>query len=376
MHSVAGRGAVTWTLVAAALILAAAQSPGAQGAPPGTGRSAAVREASPDTQAAAGPGASEPGKLLFFDGFEYQVPRDEINERPAFITQGKWSAVKSINAGRSRAGGYLYTVDRIPGYQGRFPGRDSRRVLAIEGRSGTFKTQTDFYLRYGDPEGPADQVPGDVWFQFWIYLNYYDDPQDQEDQLSGVTRGKFLYPSVDGNYPAHPRWLFTFGHASHVFLKGEREPRAVEANSYHEILMQAESVGRDGPYAEIKKGPDYNRHKLGQTSLEERIAANRWTLLKLHFDTSRTSARWEAWLRPLGGEWVKVAEWIDGVTPDFSWKLPQHNVGGHKVFSMPTTQGDHADWGDRAKNNKDCWIYLDDFAMASSEQALPKYLDE
>ena len=31
------------------------------------------------------------------------------------------------------------------------------------------------------------------------------------------------------------------------------------------------------------------------------------------------------------------------------------------------------EWADRAKNNKDSWIYMDDFAMAGSEEALPKY---
>ncbi len=317
--------------------------------------------------------ASPAGKLLFFDGFEYEVKRDEVNPRPAFITQGKWSGVKSINSGRTGAGGYLYTVDRIPGYKGKFPGRNSRRVLAIEGRPGTLKTQTDFYLAYGDPQGPANQVPGDVWFQFWLYLNYYDDPKDKEDQLSGFTNGKFLYPSPDGRYPTYPLWLFVFRHSSYVWLQGEKEPREIEASSYQEILLHAESMGRDGPYANIKKGPDYNRWKMGQTSLEERIVANRWTLVKLHFDTSTTSARYEAWLRPLGGKTVKVAEWIDGVTPDFSWKIPPDKVGGHKVFCMPTTMGDHAEWGDRAKNNRDCWIYLDDFAMATSDDALPKY---
>ncbi len=311
-------------------------------------------------------------KLLFYDRFEYEVKRDEVNRQPAFITERKWSGVKSINTGRNAAG-YLYTVDRIPGYRGKFPGRNSKRVLAIEGRSGTFKTQTDFWLRYGDPEGPADQVPGNVWFQLWIYLNYYDDPQDKEDQLSGFTGGKFIYPSPDGRYPTHPKWLFVFRHSSWVFPKGEKEPREFAAPSYQEILLHTESTGREGPYAQIKKGPDYNRWKLGQTSLDERIVANRWTLVKLHFDTSTTSARYEAWLRPQGGKTVKVAEWIDGVTPDFSWKMPEHLVGGHKVFCMPTTQGAHSSWGDRARNNMDCWLYMDDFAMATSEEALPKY---
>ncbi len=318
-------------------------------------------------------GTDKAGKLLHFDEFEYEVKRDQIDKNPAFITQGKWSAVKSINTGQNSAVGYLYTVDRIPGYNGKFPGRNSKRVLAMEALPGKFQTQTDFYLAFGDPKGPPNQIPADVWFQFWIYLNYYDDPQDKEDQLSGITGGKFLYPSVDGFYPAHPLWLFTINHHSYVFPKGEKEPREVEAKSYQEILLQTVSTGREGPYANIKKGPDYNRWKLGQTSLEERIVANRWTLVKLHFDTSTTSAKYEAWLRPLGGKTVKVTEWIDGVTPDFSWKIPADKVGGHKVLRMPTTLGAHSSWGDRAKNNKDAWIYLDDFAMATSHDKLPKY---
>lgn len=60
-----------------------------------------------------------PGRLIFCDGFEYydgfgyKVKRDEIDERPAFLTQGKWSAVKSINAGRSRAGSPLPRISRF-----------------------------------------------------------------------------------------------------------------------------------------------------------------------------------------------------------------------------------------------------------------------
>jgi hypothetical protein len=166
-----------------------------------------------------------------------------------------------------------------------------------------------------------------------------------------------------------------------VFLKGDKEPHFAEAKSQHDMLMQVVSTGVEGErpnrrgvvYAEIKKGADYNRWKMGQTSLEQQILANRWTLVKLHFDTSKTSAGWEAWLRPMGGKWVRVAEWIDGVTPEFSWKIPPEKVGGHRVFRMPTTQGDHASWGDRAKNNKDSWIYMDDFTMSGSEEALPKY---
>ncbi len=311
--------------------------------------------------------------LLFFDDFEYEVKRDVIDPRPPFLTQGKWSGVKSINS-VGRGTGYLYTVERIPGYQAKFPGRNSQRVLAIEALPGKFQTQTDFYLRLGDARGPTDQIPGNVWFQFWFYLNHYDDPQDKEDQLSGITNGKFLYPSPNGIYPAHPRWLFTIHHSSQVWIKGEERPRIYELPSYRELLFQCEGLGSGNPpvpFANIHKAAEWDRWKLGQMDIDTRIVANDWFLVKLHFDTSTTSGRYEAWLQPMGGKMVKVAEYIDGVTPSFSWKIPPEHVGGHKTLCIPTTLG--AFIPERAKNNRDCWIYLDDFAMASGEDQLPRY---
>lgn len=67
-------------------------------------------------------------------------------------------------------------------------------------------------------------------------------------------------------------------------------------------------------------------------------------------------------MKPLGGRWMKVAEWIDGQTPNFSWIIPTQNVGGHRVFRMPTTI-----------EGADSWIYMDDFAMATTEDSLPVY---
>ncbi|GIX04881.1 MAG: hypothetical protein KatS3mg114_0750 [Planctomycetaceae bacterium] len=314
------------------------------------------------------------GKLIFRDNFEYEVQRDEVNPQPAFLTIGKWSGIKAINAGRNTAGGYLYTVDRIPGYSGAFPGHDSKRVLVIEGRPGSTQTQTDFWLRFGDAAGPPDQVPADVWFQFWIYLNHYDDPRDKEDQLSGITHGKFLYPSVDGNYPTHPRWLFTIQQSTVLLLKDEDQPRTLTANSPQEFFFRNQFVMRDTVLAKMTKLPDWDCFKLGNTSGDDRVVANKWYLVKLHFDTSRTSGRYEGWLQPLGGKTVKFAEFIDGVTPNFTFKIPEDKIGGHKVVSMPTTLGDFVPG--RTKNNKDCWIYLDDFAIADSEEALPKYPGE
>jgi hypothetical protein len=106
-----------------------------------------------------------------------------------------------------------------------------------------------------------------------------------------------------------------------------------------------------------------NRWKLGQMDISELLVRNRWTLVKLHIDTSTTSGKWEAWVRPMGGEWVKVADWKDGQN-GLKWHVS--NPGGHRVFRMPTTIG-----GGHGYYNS--WIYMDDFVMATTEEVLPKY---
>jgi hypothetical protein len=113
----------------------------------------------------------------------------------------------------------------------------------------------------------------------------------------------------------------------------------------------------------------YNRQKLGQTNTSKYITANRWTLVKIHLDTSTQSGRYEAWMRPIGGSWVKVVEWIDGMTPGFTWKIHPTHVGGHRVLRMPTTIGSAT----ASRGLYDSWIYMDDFAMARSEAGLPQY---
>lgn len=107
--------------------------------------------------------------------------------------------------------------------------------------------------------------------------------------------------------------------------------------------------------------------KLGQTDLSEHVTANRWTLVKIHVDTSTASARYEAWMRPTGADWVKVVECIDGVTSGFTWQVHPDFIGGHRTFRMPSTFGQASP----ATRNYDAWIYMDDFAMATSEAALP-----
>jgi len=299
-----------------------------------------------------------PAGVTFYDSFEYTVDRnnsaDPTGVNTLFTSQGGWTRVKSINTTGSH-NGYMYTVNQIPGYSGSFPGRNSTSVLAIEARPGSLGSQTDFYLQYGDENAPANTVPGNVWFQFWIYSNRYDDPTNQNDQMSAYDgRFKFIYP-CNGPYPCQSgqiNWLNCMG-----FTTGE--PYWANEDNTQVFMTNIDPYNTNVDY---QLAPEWNQFKLGQTDVSENITPNRWTLVKIHYDTSTTSGTFEAWMKPLGQPWVKVAEWIDGQTPNFSWTIPASDVGGHRVFRMPTTMDGY-----------DSWMYLDDFAMATSEADLPVY---
>jgi len=118
--------------------------------------------------------------LLFFDDFEYVADRDDINKRSIFLTEANWTHLKDQASEPDRhAHGYIYTSDTVLNYSGEMPGNNSNRVLVLESLPTTLghytteftpgAMQTDFYLQIGDPFGPTDTIPADVWFQFWVY---------------------------------------------------------------------------------------------------------------------------------------------------------------------------------------------------------------
>ena len=65
------------------------------------------------------------------------------------------------------------------------------------------------------------------------------------------------------------------------------------------------------------------------------------------------------WTKPVGGEFTKVADWIGGVTANFTWPITS---SGHKAMRWPTTV-----------NTYDGWMYYDDFVIATTEADLPTY---
>lgn len=298
--------------------------------------------------------------LLFFDDFEYAVNRDSLNAISIFQQEGGWAWAKTRQDANylGRGNGYLYTTSTVPGYNGPLPGQNSSRVLSMEALPATYGGQTDFYLQYGSAENPANEnlIPADVWFQFWLYTNHYGS------QLTQVTnRDKFIYP-CNASYPCpgtgeYHKWLFSLNSLSGNPLN--QEPYGNPSAGGEAFLFLRP------PGANYSLAPSWDADKLGQFRTDEYLVPNRWNLVKLHFDTSSVaSGKWEAWIKPLGGEFTKVVEWIGGVTPNFTWTP---SPGGHRVFRMPTTIGNATTGG------PDEYFYMDDFAMANSESSLPVY---
>ena len=88
-------------------------------------------------------------------------------------------------------------------------------------------------------------------------------------------------------------------------------------------------------------------------------------------DTSGANGVFEVWTRPPGGAWTKRTEWVGGTTvagSAFTWSIDPAYRDGHAAIRVPTTMP-----GPNTTPLHDAWIYLQDFAMASSLAALPTY---
>jgi hypothetical protein len=310
-----------------------------------------------------------PGNTVFFDDFGYVVNKfDSAESKIAAFTQAGWSGVKDERTQPGRASGYLSTVNSVPGYSGLIPGR-SGRALRMEGLattmgdfsgpSGSWRNQTDFYLTYGTSAGPQTNVPGNVWYQFWIYVNDYGNERSQWSN-----RNKLIYPSDDGTATGagtENAYLISLRPSSQEGIVQDRGARAYVVNKIE--AGNTGTVSSDSP-----EGPTYIGANLRPA--DGYITPNRWHLYKVHVDHASVNGRFEVWHRPMGGSWVKTTEWIGGVTPGFTWITQSGLRAGHNLFKMPTT------WGTAQptdNSNYDAWVYMADFAMASRESDLPVY---
>lgn len=319
----------------------------------------------PDPDPAPDPGP-DPVGALFYDDFDYVVSPTASRNAPdgpqQFVTRGGWAGFKDLRTSNPGAGGLLYTVDSIPGHSGRIPTR-SGRALAMHGLlenvapeviPGVLR-QTDFYLQLGSEGSPNGTIPANVWFQFKIFIN------DTGAEVTELNEGKFLYP----NRTAYPgsmssvSWLYQI----------RRNSGETDGNAWR-------SIGeRDGAYlwpevfessfANASEFPT-NEYKLGPNQSGDHIPTGRWMEVRIHYDASGPRGTYEQWHREVGGDWVKVSEWISGVTPGFTWNTSSGDRQGHRQLRMPTTWNYRMDHG----SGGDIFMYIGDFLMAGSEAAL------
>lgn len=276
-----------------------------------------------------------PERPLFIDRFEYDVSRSATNSEQIFAGSG-WSGVKAENSNYGRGDGWAYTrTDATLG----------SKVLVLESRPtdspppGDFPySQTDYWIQRGNEGGSGVAIPANAWIQFWTYAT-------PESRFS--TRDKTIYP-CRGAYPCHPTWLFMWG------ASGFEDSAAPAGGRY--LALEGEGAIRD-----TRNTGDGNSRKLFQNASKTPLLAGRWYQVRLHIDISGTQGVYEAWIKERGQSgFTKIADWRGGVTANFSWPLPTSQRGAYSVVRIPTTVN--------AQNNT---VYIDDFAIAGSQDALP-----
>lgn len=302
--------------------------------------------------------------LIFFDDFNYTVTpsADDASSNESALLAAGWSNAKALNLPTNNgAGGYLYTVDytNIPGHTGTAPGTGPK-ALCLNSLSLTLGgIQTDFYVQIG---GGSGFIPADAWIQFWLYPCY------SGSELTGFcVRDKFLYATGPSGYPTGDNnWLWQIGRENaHDRNNGYGAQTPHQASAF---CRQQDAVVDHPYYTGDQAIPNGTTSHLGQTNTSEYIAVNRWTLCKVHYDTRNTNGIYEVWMKAPGNSFTKVAEWIGGTSPDFTWTIDASRQGrGHNAIRIPTTMGRPL------PDTYDAWIYMRDFAIAANEADLPVY---
>lgn len=268
-------------------------------------------------------GASQ-AAIIIQDNFNYVADRNVTNVQVPFQAHG-WSDVKAQNSNYARGSGYLYT---------RFDATLNSRVLAQESLPDMLGLgQTDYYLKYGSDSHPAGTIPANVWFQYWLYAT----------PGSAWAGQKFLYPCYT-NYPCPAvsyRWIFG--------IRNSRSEQSAAPPGGHYFQLTS-------PYANYSGAEPWNATKLDQNLVTSYFTTGVWRQFRIHIDTSGAQGTYELWARERGvSTWTKYAEWIGGVTPNFTWPIPAGARNGNIQLAIPTTV-----------DSPDSTIYMDDFIMATS----------
>jgi len=294
--------------------------------------------------------------VVIQDDFEYVVNRDD-SDKDNFVNVGPWSAWKS-RPRDSGAYGYTYTTTSIPGFTGSFPGTNSTRVLKSEHLPmslGSDTEQSDTTLRFW--QDGVRLIPNVFYVQMWIYFQYYGD------ELSNWANGKFIYPCGDNSMGttcsgSSTDWLSLF---RQDFAGCPYEGITAPAGG---LYIYDHTMGAaQAPYG-CTGDPGSNATKLGPNVLpanQSHFSPNTWYLLRLYHDFSTNNPTYKMWRRTVNEtEFTLILNYQDGVTPEMTWT--PYSTQGHYGFNfLEMNQGG------------DCWFYVDDFIIATTEADLPTY---
>lgn len=276
---------------------------------------------------------SSPGNPLFFDDFGYTLNRvDTFATKLAAVQAAGWSYMKDNNLSDG-AKGYLYTASSIPGYSGTIPG-SSGRVLVVEREAEDGDGNGDLWLGYGDYADAATEaeaaIPSTLWLQYW----------QRTDPGTPAPNGKLWYPipAYPGTRTGYPGsadempWFMTMG-TSTLDPDGSSGTSPSFADGYT-YRLEANRSDRTS-------WPAYNQWKLGPNLVSGDamfMHPGTFYLHKMYFNTSGPTGRWEWWKRALGVmEWTKMAEFIPGVTPNFTWNTIPQERNGFRYMKWPVT---------------------------------------
>lgn len=309
------------------------------------------------------PGAPD----LLFDDFTYTINRTQSGAGTGVtIFQngpqvGSWVTGLFENGGAEETGnGWIYIVDEPTGFVGTLP-NPSGRCLVMEGMPETVDEthiQTDFYLQYGSNTDPITygSIPPEFWMQFWIYSN------NTGAEVSDHTlRSKWMYGNASISAGSEGGFMFFTGVDAF-----QRNGWTTTSGNFFIGARPGYLSGPDtGAFDSSQPGGDED--KLGANLVNKPIVGGTWTLVKIHFDVSGAQGSLEWWQREQDEAFVKVGEYIGGVTPNFTWNTSSNDRLGLSHFRMPTTVNGVV------SGATIYWMYYQDFVIATEENLLPTY---
>lgn len=308
------------------------------------------------------------GSPLFFDDFNYTVAYNasQATKSGQFNSARGYSGFKD-NVVSAGALGYLYTASSIPGSGAAIPGA-SGRILAAPAIAGA--GQSDFYLNIAPGGEGVGTLPPDMWIQWWVYINNSGSTgaTGNAESTTFAYRSKWMYPqqspstATAGEYG----WLFVPGADGFESVRetsgntDSLDPGLPASYPTTEAFLALDT--ETAVNVNVVEYPTNARKLYQNRNNTVKLTVGQWFLVKQRICVAPGQGQWHAWIRPYGGSFTKVAEWIGGVTPGFTWPCgSQEFTTGYYRMKMPSTE---------YLNN---YKYFADFAIATSEANLPTY---